>query len=87
MGLLSQLAANRCEVELVLNAAAAPEGLERPTPESVGDALRLPLGQADGFEIRSCDWLDAAAAPRTRWAGRLVKGSGRAMVGLSASRS
>ena len=86
VGLLSQLAADACEFKLVLNAAAAPEGLERPTPESVGDALRLPLAAA-GFEIRSCDWLDVADAPRTRWAGRLVKGSGRAMVGLSASRS
>ena len=38
VGLLSQLAADPCEVELVLNAAAAPEGLERPTPESVGEA-------------------------------------------------
>ena len=84
--LLDRLAAERCALELVLNAEAAPPDCEPPTPHSLAAALQGPLAEA-GFAVQSCGWLNPQDAPPTRWAGRLVKGSRRAMVGLSASRA
>ncbi len=85
-GLIARLAAARCTLEMVLNAAAAPAGCAPPTPQSLGGSLQAPL-EAGGFQIRSCSWLERQDAPRSRWAGRLVKGSGRAAVVLQAARS
>lgn len=86
VGLIDRLAASRCRLEIVLNAAAAPDGYAPPTPASLNAALRLPLESAR-FNISLCDWLPPSDAPPTRWAGRLVKGSKRPMVSLTALRS
>lgn len=83
--LLNTLAAPRARLSIVLNAEAAPDGFENPEPSAVKKSLEDPLESA-GFRITRAEWLDAAAAPPTTWGGRLVKGSGRAMVALDASR-
>lgn len=83
--ILNALAAPRARLSIVLNAEAAPDGFERPEPSALRKSLEGPL-QSAGLRITKSDWLDAAAAPPSTWGGRLVKGSGRAMVGLDASR-
>ena len=83
--LVDRLCADEARVELILNAEAAPAGCAPPTPASLEAGLRGPL-EAAGFALDSCAWLEASDAPPTRWAGRLVKGSGRAGVALAASR-
>ena len=82
---LNALAAPRARLSVVLNAEAAPDGFDRPTPQSVSKSLKSPLEVA-GFRVTRAEWLDAADAPPTTWGGRLVKGSGRAMVGVDAQR-
>lgn len=79
------LSGPRARLSIVLNAEAAPEGFDRPTPDTVRKSLKAPL-QAANFRITRTEWLDATHAPPTRWGGRLVKGSGRAMVALEATR-
>ena len=83
--ILNALAAPRARLSIVLNAEAAPDGFDRPTPQSVSKSLRSPLEVA-GFRVTRSEWLDAADAPPTTWGGRLVKGSGRAMVSVDAQR-
>ena len=83
--ILNTLAAPRARLSIVLNAEAAPDGFKKPEPSAVRKSLQVPL-ESIGFRITNSEWLDAAAAPPTTWGGRLVKGSGRAMVGLDASR-
>ncbi len=83
--ILNTLAAPRARLSIVLNAEAAPDGFKKPEPSAVRKSLHVPL-ESMGFRIAKSEWLDAAAAPPTTWGGRLVKGSGRAMVGLDASR-
>lgn len=83
--ILNHLAAPRARVSIVLNAEAAPEGFDTPKPETVRRALKSPLEVA-GFRIARAEWLEATSAPPTTWGGRLVKGSGRAMVALEAVR-
>ncbi len=83
--MLSFLCRLRSRVSIVLNADAPPEGVDPPTPASVRSSLEPPMDAA-GFRITKCEWLDAAQAPPTTWGGRLVKGSGRAMIGLDATR-
>lgn len=83
--ILNTLAAPRARLSIVLNAEAAPDGFKKPEPSAVRKSLQVPL-ESMGFRITKSEWLDAAAAPPTTWGGRLVKGSGRAMVGLDASR-
>lgn len=83
--ILNTLAAPRARLSIVLNAEAAPDGFKKPEPSAVRKSLQVPL-ESIGLRITKSEWLDAAAAPPTTWGGRLVKGSGRAMVGLDASR-
>lgn len=83
--LLEELCAPRARLSIVLNAEAVPDGFDRPTPESVSKTLKSTLDTA-GFRVTRSEWLDAAQTPPTTWGGRLVKGSGRSMIGLDASR-
>lgn len=83
--ILTTLAAPRARLSIVLNAEAAPDGFEHPNPEPMSRTLK-PTLDAAGFRITRCQWLDAAQAPATTWGGRLVKGSGRAMIALDAQR-
>ena len=82
--LASRLCAPVASLSLALNAAATPQN-EPLAPGSLRAALAGPLLDR-GFEIERCDWLDPADAPPTKWAGRLVKGSGRAMIAVKARR-
>lgn len=81
--MLMHTAADRARLSIVLNAEAAPEGFDLPTPESLRRSLADPLDAA-GFRITSCDWT--SQPPPTTWSGRLVKGSGRQTIGLEAVR-
>ncbi len=83
-GLAARLCAPRAALSLVLNAAATPQN-EPLAPGSLHEALAGSL-LAHGFKIERCDWLDPVDAPPTKWAGRLVKGSGRAMIAVEARR-
>ena len=83
--LADRLCAGEATLELILNAEAAPENTPLPTPESLNAALRTPL-EAVNFTIETCAWLEPENAPPTRWSGRLVKGSRRAAVALTAAR-
>ncbi|MCY3569562.1 MAG: class I SAM-dependent methyltransferase [Chloroflexi bacterium] len=83
--LLYFLCPARSRVSIVLNAEAPPAGVEPPTPASVRGSLESPLSAA-GFRITRSERLEASQAPPTTWGGRLVKGSGRAMIGLDATR-
>ena len=83
--IINTLAAPRSRLSLVLNAEAAPDGFDRPSPQTARKSLKSPLDAA-GFRITRSEWLDANGAPPTTWSGRLVKGSNRSMVALDASR-
>lgn len=83
--ILHTIAAPRSRLSIVLNGEAAPDGFQIPTPESASQSLGSAL-ESSRFRVTRADWLDAAQAPATTWAGRLVKGSGRAMVALDAQR-
>ena len=84
-GALNQLSRPRARLSIVLNAEAPPDGLAPPTPNSLRQSLEPFLTQA-GFRISQSKWLDPDEAPATTWSGRLVKGSGRAMVGVEVVR-
>ena len=83
--ILNQLAAPRARLSIVLNAEAAPDGFKPPTPIYLGGTLERPLADAT-FRLTTAEWLTPDQAPPTTWGGRLIKGSGRTMVGLDASR-
>ena len=83
--ILNAISAPRARLSIVLNAEAAPEGSDKPDPTSAQKSLKALLESA-GFRITRSEWLDAERAPPTTWGGRLVKGSGRAMVALDAQR-
>lgn len=83
--MLISLATPRSRLSVVLNAEATPSGFADPTPQSVRSSLEAPLSDA-AFRITQSRWLAPEDAPATTWAGRLVKGSGRQMIGLDAVR-
>ena len=83
--ILNHLAAPRARFSIVLNAEAAPDGFDNPKPETVRKSLKSPL-EAAGFRATASQWLESEKSPPSTWGGRLVKGSGRAMVALEASR-
>lgn len=82
--LSARLCAPRAALSLVLNAAETPQNLSLE-PKGVQATLSAPLA-GQGFALERCNWLDPAQAPPTKWAGRLVKGSGRAMIAVEARR-
>ncbi len=81
--MLIHTAAARARLSIVLNAEAVPDGFDLPTPESLRRSLADPLAAA-AFRITSCGWT--SEPPPTTWSGRLVKGSGRQLIGLQALR-
>ena len=88
--IINRAAAPQSRLSLAINAEAPPPGQPPgqppPDPGLVRGALEGALG-AVGFGISECGWLSAAETPSTKWGGRLVKGSGRSVVGLEAVRS
>lgn len=83
--LASRLCAPAASLSLVLNAAETPQN-PALAPGEVQAAVTAPLA-VHGFVVERCSWLDPADAPPTRWAGRLVKGSGRGMIAVDARRA
>lgn len=83
--ILNTIGAPRSRLSIVLNGEAVPDGFQIPTLESVNKALKSTLATA-GYRVTRTERLDATQAPATTWAGRLVKGSGRAMIALDAQR-
>ena len=45
-----------------------------------------PAFAAAGFRVEAADWLATDARVRSRWGGRLIRGSGRRVVRLRATR-
>ncbi len=80
---LSRLAAPVALLQILINADV--EGESALDPESLRAALRSPLA-AVGFTLETVDWLPAEAGPRSRWAGRLIRGSGRRVLLVRAQR-
>lgn len=83
--LAGRLCAPDAALSLVFNAAETPQN-PALAPGEVQAAVTAPLA-VHGFAVERCDWLDPADAPPTRWAGRLVKGSGRGMIAVDARRA
>ncbi len=83
--LLDGLCAEQSRVSIVLNAEAAPDEFDAPSPQTLRKSLKPPMDAA-GFRVTRAEWLEASDAPPTTWSGRLVKGSGRSMVSLEAQR-
>ncbi len=83
--LLNQLSRPRARLSTVLNAEASAGVVAPPTPDSLRQSMEQPLAAAN-FRITRVTPLSASEAPPTTWAGRLVKGSNRAMLSFEATR-
>ena len=82
---LSALAAPDCSLQLLVNEVTDLPAV--PTVDPVMLAERLtPAFLATGFEIDASEWLRTDARVRSRWGGRLIRGSGRRVVRLRATR-
>jgi hypothetical protein len=82
---LAQLAAPDCAAQLLVNEVTDLPSVSAVDPETLGVRLAGPLSAA-GFAIEECGWLEAGAWVRSRWGGRLIRGSGRRVVRLRARR-
>ena len=82
---LSALAAPDCALQLLLNEVTELPAVPTAAPAMLADRLTPALAAA-GFEIDASEWLRTDARVRSRWGGRLIRGSGRRVVRLRASR-
>ena len=82
---LDHLAAGVCLTQILLNADADVEGLPPLTPDTIAETIAPVLADAN-FRLTDCDWLPPDRRPRSRWGGRLVRGSHRRTVALRAER-
>jgi 16S rRNA (adenine(1408)-N(1))-methyltransferase len=82
---LDQFAAPDCVVEFLVNEVTDLPAIPTVTPESLRDRLGSALDVAR-FTVAATGWLDPATRVRSRWGGRLIRGSGRRVVRLRASR-
>ena len=82
---VAALAAPDCSLQLLVNEVTDLPAV--PTVDPVMLAERLtPALLATGFGIDAAEWLRTDARVRSRWGGRLIRGSGRRVVRLRASR-
>lgn len=82
---LGALAAPDCAVQLLLNEVTDLPAVPAVEPAMLADRL-APAFAATGFQVAAADWLATDARVRSRWGGRLIRGSGRRVVRLRASR-
>ena len=79
------IAAGVCLTQILLNADADVAGLPPLTPATIAETIAPVLADAN-FRLTDCDWLPPDRRPRSRWGGRLVRGSHRRTVALRAER-
>ena len=82
---LSALAAPDCSLQLLVNEVTDLPAIPTVDPAMLADRL-TPALLAAGFEIDASEWLRTDTRVRSRWGGRLIRGSGRRVVRLRASR-
>ena len=82
---VQQLAAPSCTLQILLNAEVALDEVPPITPDAMRDAL-TPVCAAAAFRLQRTDWLPPQAQVRSRWGGRLIRGSQRRIVRVCAQR-
>ncbi|PZC49541.1 MAG: 16S rRNA (adenine(1408)-N(1))-methyltransferase [Chloroflexi bacterium] len=82
---LGAFAAEDCVAQLLVNEVTDLPGVPSVAPEMLRERVGPNLAAA-GFVIESCEWLEREAQVRSRWGGRLIRGSGRRVVRLRALR-
>ena len=82
---LGAFAAEDCVAQLLVNEVTDLPSVPSVTPEMLRERVGLDLAGA-GFVIERCEWLESEAQVRSRWGGRLIRGSGRRVVRLRALR-
>ena len=82
---LNHLAAHHCTLQLLLNEVTGTPQLPTVHPDGLSACLAPTLTTA-GFTLQDAAWLDTDARVRSRWGGRLIRGSGRRVVRLRAAR-
>ena len=82
---LAALAAPDCAVQLLLNEITDLPAVPAVEPAMLADRL-APAFTATGFQVDAAGWLATDARVRSRWGGRLIRGSGRRVVRLRATR-
>lgn len=82
---LGALAAPDCAVQLLLNEITDLPDVPAVEPVMLAERL-APAFAAVGFQVEAADWLATDARVRSRWGGRLIRGSGRRVVRLRATR-
>ena len=82
---VQQLAAPSCTLQILLNAEVALGGLPPITPDTMRAALS-PVCVAAAFRLERTYWLPPQVQVRSRWGGRLIRGSRRRVVCVRAQR-
>ncbi len=82
---LRQLAAPSCLLQLLLNSDVEVAGLPPNTLDGLHETLVPALAEA-GFSLRVLTRLSPGARVGSRWGGRLIRGSGRRVLLIRATR-
>ena len=82
---VQQLSAGSARFQLLINVDDSIPDLPGVSPEALCDSLEAPLAAA-AFQIEAPGWLPESARVRSQWGGRLIAGSGRSVVRLTAIR-
>ncbi len=85
MAALQQLSAGSARFQLLINLDESIPDLSDVSPEALRNSLSAPLAEA-AFRIDAAGWLPESARVRSTWGGRLIAGSGRSVVRLTAVR-
>lgn len=80
---LQQLSAGSARFQLLINVDESTPDLPEVSPPALRDSLEAPLAAA-AFQIEAAGWLPESARVRSQWGGRLIAGSGRSVVRLTA---
>ncbi len=84
-GALDRLAAPDCAVQFLVNEVTDLPGVPVVDPALLRERLAPALAAAH-FTLGDTVWLEPGARVRSRWGGRLIRGSGRRVVHLRAAR-
>lgn len=82
---LGRIAGDDCALQLLVNEVTDLAELPAVDPAMLRERVEPALREA-GFRIDEAVWLAEGAQVRSRWGGRLIRGSGRRVVRLRASR-
>ena len=82
---LQRVSAEAARFQLLVNLEESTGEIPSVSPTALRDRLQEPLATAE-FQIEETDWLPKSARVRSRWGGRLIAGSGRSVVRLTATK-